>query len=62
MRNKGKKIRRAFVFRAVFALEAGGGRVDVEAKDKNQAIEKLRKTVPFFDHKVKTVEVLGEAY
>lgn len=58
MRNKRKNIGRAFVFRAVFALEAGGGRIDVEAKNKAQAIEKLKKIEPFFDHKIKTVEMV----
>lgn len=62
MRSEKEKIRRAFVFRAIFALEAGGGMEEIEAEDRKQAIKKLRKKIPFFDHKVKTVEILKSVY
>ncbi len=44
------------VFRAVFALEEGGGEIKIEAEDKNRAWKILEKIDPKAYQKVKNIE------
>lgn len=56
---KEKKMR-AFIFRVVFSLETGGGHVEVEAKNRVEALNLLTKNDPNVYDKVKTVKKVGE--
>lgn len=54
-----KRVADMTVFRAVFALEEGGGEIKIEAEDKNRAWKILEKINPAAYQKVKTIEEVG---
>lgn len=56
MRSEKDKDANLTVFRAIFALEAGGGKIDISAKDKQRAWKILEKLEPKAFSMIKSFE------
>jgi len=59
MRSEKEKDTDLMTFRAIFALEVGGGRIEIKAKNKKGAWEILKKIEPKAFLMIKSFEEIG---